>query len=130
MANKNVWKETRRRHLDIYPECRICGEISKSNHVHHLMYRGTENQRGLYERPGDLVTFCAFHHNNFHKKYPTSDKPFGSKRNYIKETKKYIRETLISETKNLKDKDLASIYENDRMAEAFDEFYEKALADD
>lgn len=58
------WRKMRAAHLALYPECRICGEIDKSNHVHHLVYRG---KRGLLEKPGDVVTLCEFHHNKLHK---------------------------------------------------------------
>ena len=57
------WIATRANHLDVFPECRVCGVITPSNHVHHLRYRG---QRGTSERPGDLVTLCPEDHNALH----------------------------------------------------------------
>lgn len=57
------WSSTRKNHLLVYPECRVCGEIDPSNHVHHLRYRGV---RGVSEKPGDLVTLCRDHHNELH----------------------------------------------------------------
>lgn len=65
---------TRKTHLALYPECRIC-EDPEDVHVHHLRYRGP---RGLSEKPGDLVTLCAFHHNDFHRIYGTAGRHKGS----------------------------------------------------
>lgn len=58
------WRKTRAAHLRVYPECRICGVVNRSNHVHHMVYRG---RRGKSERPGDLVTLCHDHHNQLHR---------------------------------------------------------------
>jgi hypothetical protein len=62
---ESPWWTTRANHLALYPECRICGD-AEHVHVHHLRYRGA---RGLGERPGDLVTLCVEHHNEFHRVY-------------------------------------------------------------
>lgn len=66
---QSPWLKMRAVHLKTYPECRVCGRVDKSNHVHHLRYRG---QRGVDEQPGDLVTLCADDHNAFHKKFGRS----------------------------------------------------------
>jgi len=46
-----------------YPECRACG-TREDVVVHHLRYRG---KRGESEKPGDLMTLCAYHHNEYHR---------------------------------------------------------------
>lgn len=79
----NDWKSTRKNHLLLYPECRIC-EDSNDVHVHHLRYRG---KRGSSELPGDLVTLCAFHHDEFHRIYGRAGKHKGS---LVKNTLEYI----------------------------------------
>lgn len=56
-------------HLMTYPECRICGLVDPSNHVHHLRYRG---EKGVDEKPGDLVTLCQFHHEDLHRQKNTA----------------------------------------------------------
>jgi hypothetical protein len=56
------WAAMRNNHLATYPDCYVCGS-SKRVHVHHLRYRG---QRGESEIPGDLMTLCAYHHNDLH----------------------------------------------------------------
>lgn len=56
------WKKMRKDHLAVYPECRVCGTLNDVV-VHHLRYRG---KRGESERPGDLMTLCAEHHNALH----------------------------------------------------------------
>lgn len=56
------WKCMRESHLKTYPECRVC-EDTADVVVHHLRYRG---RRGHSEQPGDLVTMCRFHHDDFH----------------------------------------------------------------
>jgi 5-methylcytosine-specific restriction endonuclease McrA len=58
-----AWARMRYNHLLTYPECRVCGK-TEDVHVHHLRYRGT---RGESERPGDLMTLCAAHHNHLHQ---------------------------------------------------------------
>ena len=58
------WRLLRADHLRLYPECRICDIVNKSNHVHHLKYRG---KKGESEKPGDLVTLCKDHHNELHQ---------------------------------------------------------------
>ena len=59
----DAWLLTRKNHLAVYPECRVCDLVDPSNHVHHLRYRGV---RGESEKPGDLVTLCSKHHNELH----------------------------------------------------------------
>lgn len=62
-ATWREWKAMRLKHLAVYPECRICGTETDVV-VHHVRYRGP---RGKSERPGDLVTLCANHHNDLHR---------------------------------------------------------------
>ena len=64
-SKSSPWWALRAQHLRLYPECRICGETDHV-HVHHLRYRG---KRGLTEQPGDLVTLCSDHHDEFHRTY-------------------------------------------------------------
>jgi 5-methylcytosine-specific restriction endonuclease McrA len=66
-ANHHPWVQMRKQHLLTYPECRVC-ERTDDVVVHHLRYRGP---RGESERPGDLMTLCVRHHDNFHRRYPT-----------------------------------------------------------
>lgn len=54
------WERTRKAHLTLYPECRVCGTLDNPN-VHHVKYR----KKGA-ERPGDLITLCQPHHAEFH----------------------------------------------------------------
>lgn len=71
----SAWEWMRKDHLALYPECRICGHINPSNHVHHLRYRGTgDENRGTYERPGDLVTLCKSHHYDLHAEHKKENK--------------------------------------------------------
>lgn len=79
------WMRMRRNHLILYPECRICEDIERP-HVHHIRYRGS---RGRSEMPGDLVTLCEFHHNEFHRLYGTAGRHKGS---LIQNTIDYIAE--------------------------------------
>jgi len=60
-----AWIKMRAVHLMTYPECRIC-ERTEDAVVHHLRYRGP---RGRSEKPGDLVTMCRRHHDEFHRRY-------------------------------------------------------------
>ena len=69
-----AWKKMRSNHLALYPECRIC-EDPNDVHVHHLRYRG---KKGVDEKPGDLVTLCSFHHNDFHRIYGQAGNHKGS----------------------------------------------------
>lgn len=62
-GHNRAWRIMRRAHLDIYPECRVCGDTDDPV-AHHLRYRG---KRGESERPGDLVTLCRWHHDDFHR---------------------------------------------------------------
>ncbi len=59
-----AWRKMRANHLAVYPECRICGD-TENVVVHHLRYRG---KRGESEKPGDLMTLCAFHHDRYHQR--------------------------------------------------------------
>ncbi len=61
----SAWLKMRRNHLLTYPECRGCGTRDKVI-VHHIRYRG---KRGESEMPGDLMTLCAFHHDEYHHLY-------------------------------------------------------------
>lgn len=83
MRKLSAWRRMRANHLALYPECRICEDINDV-HVHHLRYRGP---RGLSELPGDLVTLCSFHHNDFHKKFGTAGRHEGS---LVKNTIAYV----------------------------------------
>jgi hypothetical protein len=88
----SAWDSMRKDHLALYPECRICGDINKGNHVHHLRYRGTmEQKRGTYERPGDLVTLCAGHHYGLHSEHALTKK----KLTLDKFTLQYIEEQSV-----------------------------------
>lgn len=60
-----AWKKMRATHLLTYPECRACGTRDDVI-VHHLRYRG---KRGESELPGDLMTLCRTHHNEYHRLY-------------------------------------------------------------
>ena len=62
---------TRLNHLITFPECRACGS-TRDVVVHHLRYRG---KRGESEVPGDLVTLCSKHHDDFHRTYPKGSLP-------------------------------------------------------
>lgn len=63
---KNVaWKRMRVVHLMTYPECRACGTRDEVV-VHHIRYRG---KRGESEQPGDLMTLCRFHHDDYHHRH-------------------------------------------------------------
>lgn len=62
MRRPSAWTIMRNQHLLVYPECRACGSTTRPV-VHHLRYRG---KRGESERPGDLVTLCAYHHDQLH----------------------------------------------------------------
>lgn len=64
------WRAMRAQHLAVYPECRICG-TEEDVVVHHIRYRGP---RGTSERPGDLMTLCATHHDLLHRKLGTTSK--------------------------------------------------------
>jgi hypothetical protein len=75
----------RANHLALYPECRIC-EDPNDVAVHHLRYRG---KRGVDEKPGDLVTLCRFHHDEFHRIYGTAGRHRGS---LVQKTIRYIAE--------------------------------------
>ena len=54
------WGTMRDEHLLTYPECRVC-ESSYEQRVVHVRYRG---EKGVSERPGDLVTLCVTHFDN------------------------------------------------------------------
>lgn len=56
-----AWATMRANHLLAYPECRHCGTVEPTMHVHHIRYRG---KRGESELPGDLVTLCPDCHMN------------------------------------------------------------------
>lgn len=60
-----AWQKMRDTHLLTYPECRGCGTLDDVV-VHHLRYRG---KRGQSERPGDLMTLCRTHHDDYHRRY-------------------------------------------------------------
>lgn len=85
-ANAAAWREMRKSHLAVYPECRVCGVIKKKNHVHHTIYRGDNYAQGTYEKSGDLVTFCVQHYNKFHQIYGMTS----FNRDFINETLEYI----------------------------------------
>lgn len=59
---RSAWTTMRKNHLLVFPECRACGSTTRVV-VHHLRYRG---KRGESEQPGDLVTLCAFDHDQLH----------------------------------------------------------------
>lgn len=61
----SAWDRMRQNHLEVYPECRVCG-VTERVVVHHLRYRG---QRGKSEQPGDLMTLCSFHHDDLHRRH-------------------------------------------------------------
>lgn len=61
----SAWTLLRKQHLLVYPECRACGTTTRVV-VHHLRYRG---KRGESEQPGDLVTLCAYHHDQLHAQH-------------------------------------------------------------
>jgi 5-methylcytosine-specific restriction endonuclease McrA len=64
-AQSGPWRNTRACHLLTYPECRACGTRDDVV-VHHLRYRG---KRGESEKPGDLMTLCKMHHDEYHRIY-------------------------------------------------------------
>lgn len=86
------WKIMRIEHLRVYPECRVCYDENPSNHVHHLRYRGSvaNGNAGTFERPGDLVTLCKFHHDALHAQH----KKQGG--DLAKFTIEYIKKELIA----------------------------------
>lgn len=63
------WARMRKTHLLTYPECRACGTRDDVV-VHHLRYRGP---RGASELPGDLMTLCRVHHDDYHRSYGNRD---------------------------------------------------------
>lgn len=88
------WRQLRKEHLMVYPECRVCGSTQRQV-VHHLRYR--PGGYGNSERPGDLVTLCEFHHNDFHKR-------LGRSGTGVQETIQYIkRESVAFEVDEMAD---------------------------
>lgn len=82
--DRAAWKSMRKRHLALYPECRICADQDDVV-VHHVRYRGS---RGLSERPGDLLTLCRFHHDQLHKNLGSNPK--------LRYQLEFIREELLA----------------------------------
>lgn len=54
--------------------------------VHHLRYRG---KLGEAERPGDLMTLCRTHHDDFHATY--------NRRDLIANTLRYVEQVRLLE---------------------------------
>lgn len=83
-----AWKKMRATHLLTYPECRACG-TRENVIVHHLRYRG---KRGESELPGDLMTLCAFHHDEYHHLHKLRDLV----KNSLAYAERIAQETLIA----------------------------------
>lgn len=74
LENSPAWVQVRKSHLANWPVCVVC-KTSENLHVHHLRYRG--RKRGEAEEPEDLMTLCKFHHDDLHKKFKSSNRPWG-----------------------------------------------------
>lgn len=82
------WQRMRATHLLTYPECRACG--TRDNVVvHHIRYRG---KRGTKEQPGDLMTLCKTHHDEYHALYGTK----GLIANSLAYVERIAQETLMA----------------------------------